>query len=58
MVPEVRTTIRRTTQRTLLIDGKESKIAKYIHVIGDKGSCELSPDKLDTIQGMEPYRLP
>ena len=27
----------------------QGKYDKYIHVIGDKGPCELSPDKLDTI---------
>ena len=27
----------------------QGKYDKYIHVIGDKGPCELSPDKLETI---------
>ena len=27
----------------------QGKYDKYIHVIGDKDPCELSPDKLDTI---------
>ena len=50
MVPEVRTTIRRTTRTAYyVVNSWQGKYDKYIRIIGDKGPCELSPNKLDKI---------